>query len=130
MKRSAQPLCWRIQRLPCGFLLAILFSLLQSSQTAAQNDTLHFQLCIEMWNDGRPVKGATLIFQPNNPAFPYSPIVFNLDTAQSCAAVTVVQSDYLPGTTFSYTASMPGYGCAEWGQYHRSLQLSAAHSRH
>jgi len=110
MKRSAQPLCWRIQRLPCGFLLAILFSLLQSSQTAAQNDTLHFQLCIEMWNDGRPVTGATLIFQPNNPAFPYSPIAFNLNTAQSCAAVTVVQSDYLPGTTFSYTASMPDTG--------------------
>ncbi|MBC7773892.1 MAG: hypothetical protein H7246_00530 [Phycisphaerae bacterium] len=69
-------------------------------------DTVHFQLCAKYWKDDRPIKGAMLTFQPSNPAFPYLPIVTNLDTSQSCANMTVVLSDYLPGTTFGYSASI------------------------
>lgn len=70
-------------------------------------DTIRFQLCSESWKNARPLKGTTLIFQPTNPAFPYFPIVFALDSNQHCAQVTVVPSDYLPGTTFIYGASLP-----------------------
>ncbi len=70
-------------------------------------DTVHFQLCANFWEGDRPIKGATLVFQPNNPAFPYSPLLFPLDSSHACTEVTVVLSDYLPGTTFSYGASLP-----------------------
>ncbi|MFN0214972.1 MAG: hypothetical protein ACKVT2_12015 [Saprospiraceae bacterium] len=70
-------------------------------------DTVQFQLCAELWKGARPIKGATLSLQPGNPAFPYPPLVFNLDSSQSCVQVTVVMNDYLPGTTFSYSASLP-----------------------
>jgi len=92
-------------------LLTLLFLLffLQTIR-AQQPDTVRFQLCSELWKDSRPIKGTTLVFQPNNPAFPYTPIVFNLDTTQNCAEVTVVLSDYLPGTTFGYSASLPDTG--------------------
>lgn len=75
-----------------------------------QDDTVRFQLCAELWKDNRPMKGTTLVFQPNNPAFPVSPTVFVLDSSQSCVEVTVVLSDYLPDATFSYTAMMPDTG--------------------
>lgn len=70
-------------------------------------DTVHFQLCSELWKDNRPMRGTTLIFQPNNPSFPYSPITFVLDSNQNCVDVSVAVADYLPGTTFSYTGIMP-----------------------
>ncbi len=73
---------------------------------ALQIDTLHFKLCAKTWKN-RPIKGATLTFQPNNAAFPYSPIVYDLDSTQSCADVTVILNDYLPGTTFSYSGTPP-----------------------
>ncbi|MFN0033532.1 MAG: hypothetical protein ACKVUS_00610 [Saprospiraceae bacterium] len=68
-------------------------------------DTIQLQLCARYWGGDRPIKGATLTFQPINPSFPYLPLVFALDTSQSCADVTVILSDYLPGTTFGYSAS-------------------------
>jgi len=88
-----------------SLFLAFLFLSL-ANITFAQ-DTIHFQLCAKLWKSNRPIKGATLTFQPNNTAFSYLPIVFALDSSQSCAAVTVILSDYLPGTTFSYSATPP-----------------------
>lgn len=70
-------------------------------------DTIHFQLCARYWKDDLPIKGATLTFQPNNPSFPYSPLVFVLDTSQSCVDLSIAMTDYLPGTTFEYSASLP-----------------------
>ncbi|MDO8365771.1 MAG: hypothetical protein Q7T20_03160 [Saprospiraceae bacterium] len=80
------------------------------AHTLLAQDTIRFQLCAELWKDNRPIIGATVVFQPYNPAFPYPPIVFTVDTSQFCAAMTVVLSDYLPGTTFSYRASVPDTG--------------------
>jgi hypothetical protein len=73
-------------------------------------DTIHFKLCTELWKDKRPIKGTTLLFQPVNPAFPYSPFVFALDSSQSCADATIVLNDYLPGTRFSYGAILTDTG--------------------
>ena len=70
-------------------------------------DTLHIELCAVLWKDAKPVNGSTLVLQPYNPSFPYAPIVFDLDTNQHCATLTLVQSDYLPGTTFSFSAEGP-----------------------
>ena len=77
---------------------------------APTGDTLRFKLCTELWKDKRPIKGTTLTFQPVNPAFPYTPFVFALDSSQSCADVTVVPNDYLPGTRFSYGAILSDTG--------------------
>jgi hypothetical protein len=77
---------------------------------APSGDTLRFKLCTELWKDKRPIKGSTLNFQPVNPAFPYAPFVFALDSSQSCADVTVVPNDYLPGTRFSYGAILSDTG--------------------
>jgi len=90
-------------------LLPSLFFLLLSNGLLAQ-DTIRFQLCAELWKDNRPIKGAVLSFQPINPSFPYSPQVFLLDSSQSCVDMTVVLSDYLPGTTFEYSAAVPDTG--------------------
>lgn len=86
------------------------FLLLLLSQAMLAQDTIRFQLCSELWKDARPIKGTTLTFQPINPSFPYSPMVFALDSSQHCADVTVVLSEYLPGTTFIYSASLPDTG--------------------
>ena len=80
------------------------------SALAPQSDTIRFKLCSEFWKDHLPLKGTTLVFQPNNPSFPYSPIVFTLDNNQNCADVVVLESDYLPGTTFSYNCILPDTG--------------------
>ncbi len=88
----------------------LLLALSAPSAFAQLPDTVEFQLCARYWKDDRPIKGATLTFQAINPAFPYSPIVINLDTSQSCTNLVVVISDYLPGTTFSYSASLPDTG--------------------
>jgi hypothetical protein len=77
---------------------------------APTGDTLRFKLCTERWKDKRPIKGTTLVFQPVNPAFPYTPLVFVLDSSQSCADVTVVPNDYLPGTRFNYGALLQDTG--------------------
>jgi hypothetical protein len=77
---------------------------------APLSDTIHFRLCTEFWKDGRPLRGATLKFQPINQSFPYSPQFIDLGADQSCADMTIVPSDYLPGTTFSYSASLPDTG--------------------
>ncbi|MCC7466200.1 MAG: hypothetical protein IT261_08030 [Saprospiraceae bacterium] len=74
------------------------------------NDTIHFRLSAELWSDGRPVYGATLVFQPINPAFPYSPMVFTLDEDENAMDLAIVPSDYMPGTTFSYSATLPDTG--------------------
>lgn len=73
-------------------------------------DTIHFRLCTEFWKDARPIRGAVLNFQPINPAFPYTPMVINLGSDQSCTDLAIVPNDYLPGTTFSYGASLPDTG--------------------
>ena len=90
------------------FFPAFLFLLL--SQAALAQDTIRFQLCSELWKDARLIKGTTLTFQPINPSFPYPPMIFALDTSQHCADVTVVISEYLPGTTFSYNGSLVDTG--------------------
>lgn len=76
------------------------------------NDTIHFRLSAELWSDGRPINGATLVFQPINPAFPYLPMVFALDEDENGVDMAIVPTDYLPGTTFSYSAVLPDTGYA------------------
>lgn len=73
-------------------------------------DTIHFQLCAKFWKNNRPIKGAWLEFQPHNSSFPYAPMVFELDTSEHCVNLSIVPSDYLPGTTFSYSAGLPDTG--------------------
>jgi hypothetical protein len=68
---------------------------------------LSFHLCTEFWKNGQPIKGATLTLQPQNPAFPYAPLTFELDSTQSCAEVNLDLGGYLPGTTFGYWAVQP-----------------------
>ena len=70
-------------------------------------DTIRFQLCAELWKDSRPIKGTVLTFKATNPSFPYPPQVFILDTSRSCVDMTVILSEYLPGTSFEYSASVP-----------------------
>lgn len=65
-------------------------------------DTIKFQLCSELWQAARPLKGTRLFFQPNNTAFPYAPVFVDLGPNQNCVEMSIVPSDYLPGTTFSY----------------------------
>ena len=111
MKNLFYPLRFAPSCISFACLLAAFFGLIHPTCTVAQGvDTVHFQLCARYWEDDRPIKGAILIFQPNNPAFPYSPSLYILDTSQSCVDVTVVLSEYLPGTTFSYSASLPDTG--------------------
>lgn len=89
------------------FLALLLLAFMANSVYGQLPNTVNFQLCARYWKDDRPIKGATMTFQASNPAFPYSPIVIVLDTSQSCVDLTVVLSDYLPGTTFGYSASLP-----------------------
>ncbi len=84
-----------------SLFLAFLFLSL-ANVTLAQ-DTIHFQLCAELWKDARPIKGATLTFQPTS-GLGFS---FLLDTSRHCADVAVVPSNYPPDTRFSYSASLP-----------------------
>jgi hypothetical protein len=73
-------------------------------------DTIRFSLCASFWKNNQPIKGVTLQFQPYNPSFPYAPMVFDLDTSQHCVEMAIVPADYLPGTTFTYTTSLPDTG--------------------
>ncbi|MDX1913426.1 MAG: hypothetical protein SFV22_18165 [Saprospiraceae bacterium] len=73
-------------------------------------DTIHFQLCAKFWKNNRPIKGARLEFQPHNSSFPYAPMVFELDTSEHCVNLSIVPADYLPGTTFTYSAGLPDTG--------------------
>lgn len=89
---------------------ALLMPATKLNAMAPQSDTIRFKLCSEFWKDHQPLKGTTLVFQPNNPSFPYAPTIFTLDDDQNCAEIMVIESDYLPGTTFSYNCIMPDTG--------------------
>lgn len=88
------------------------WGLVEVAGQAPANDTIHFRLSAELWSDARPLNGATLVFQPINPAFPYTPMTFTLDEDENGVDMAIVPADYLPGTTFSYGAIMPDTGFA------------------